>query len=104
MLAHDLHRHRALAGDDVLVVEGRNEDHPALGREGVRARLGAVVVLAGQHHLRAEPLDRLHLDARRGLRHDDEGTHPEPARGERNPLRMIAGGRCDHSPAPAPRR
>ena len=26
LLAHDLHPHRALAGDDVLVVEGRDDE------------------------------------------------------------------------------
>ena len=92
--------HRALAGDDVLVVEGRNEDHPALGREGSARSFAPSYVLAGQHHLRPEPLHRLHLDARRRLRHDDEGTNPEPARGERNPLRMIAGGRRDDPTRP----
>ena len=28
LLAHDLHPYRTLAGDDVLVVAGRDDDHP----------------------------------------------------------------------------
>ena len=73
VLAHDLHPHGALAGDDVLVVEGRDEDHPVLGGQRIGPRLRVVVGLAFEHHLRPEPLDRLDLDARCGLRHDDEG-------------------------------
>ena len=80
LLADDLHPHRALPGNDVLVVERRDEDHPAFGCKPFRPLLRPVVRLAREHHLRPEPLDRIHLDARRRLRHDDEGAHPEPAR------------------------
>ena len=95
LLTHDLPPHRALPGDDVLIVERRNEDHPAFGREPFRPLLRPVVRFPREHHLRPEPFDRLHLDARCRFRHDDEGAHSQPARGERHALRVIAGGGRD---------
>ena len=70
-LAQDLHRDRALAGDDVGIVERVHEHQVALARELQRPLEGAVVVVAVQHDLAAQIDDRLHLDLRGGLRHDD---------------------------------
>ena len=78
-----------------FVVERGDEDQPALGGERFRPLLRAVVRLACELHLRPKPLDRVHLDARRRLRHDDEGPNPELARGQRDALRVIAGRRRD---------
>ena len=73
-LAQDLHADRALAGDHVRIVERMHEHQAALARERQRVLVGAVVVVAVQHHLAAEVAHRLHLDVRRGLRHDDDGA------------------------------
>ena len=46
LLAHDLHRHRSLACDDVLVVIGGDQDHSALGGEGLGPLSRAVIRIA----------------------------------------------------------
>ena len=60
----------------------------------VAARTASAILIVGlarKHHLRPEALDRVHLDARRRLRHDDEGANPEPLRRERDALCMVPG-------------
>ena len=103
-LPQDLHADRPLAGDDVRIVERMHENQIALARQRQRALERAVVVVAVQHNLRAEVGDRLHLDVRSRLRHDDDGRNAAPFRAERDALRMIAGrGAHDAALAPLPR-
>ena len=72
VLAQDLHCHRALAGDHVRVVVGRDVGHAALGHQFARMLAGIVVGIAVQHYLGAQALHRLHLDVRGGLGHHDQ--------------------------------
>ena len=96
-LAQDLHPHRALPRDDVGVVEGMDVDPAGPARDGVRMGVRLVEGIAVRDHLRAEPPHRVHLDRGRRLRHDDDGADPEPPRGERHALGVVAGGRGYHT-------
>ena len=94
------HGDGALAGDDVHVVERRLADPAGFVSERFRPLPRAVVGFAGKHHIRAEPLDRLDLDARGRLRQLDQCLHTEFPYGQRHTLRVIAG-RCGDHPAVA---
>ena len=100
VLAQDLHRHRALARDDVRIVEGVDVDQVALGRQLLRSRLRLVVRNAVEHDLRTQRAYRVHLDPGRGLGHHDEGPDPEAAARQRDPLSVVARRRCDHPARP----
>ena len=63
-LPQDLHADRALAGDDVGIVERMHEDEVTLARQHQGALERAVVVIPMQHDLRAEVPDGLHFDLR----------------------------------------
>ena len=76
----------ALPGDDERIVEGMDERHPRLDDEHVAVRLGIAVAVARQHHLGAHGSHRIHFDARRRLRHDDDRAEPELARREGDAL------------------
>ena len=68
------------------------DEHEArLRRQPLGVLLRLRVAIAGQHDFRAERLDRIDLDLRRRPRHDDDGAHAEPLRGEGDALRVIAG-------------
>ena len=69
----------ALPGDDERIVEGMDERHPRLDDEHVAVRLGIAIAVACQHHLGAHGAHRIHFDARRRLRHDDDRAEPELA-------------------------
>ena len=71
-LAQDLDRDGALPRDHVRIVEGMHERQIALAHDGLRVFVGAVVVVAMQHHFATEVAHRAHLDVRRGLRHHDD--------------------------------
>ena len=53
--ARQLEADRALAGDDTRVIEGMDEDEPALGLDLHGAGIGLVVVLSVQDDLGAVP-------------------------------------------------
>ncbi len=91
----DFSADRALSGDHQRIVERMNEGHPGLGHDRVAVRLGLIVVVAGQHHFGAHRLHRIHLDARRRLRHDDDRAQPQLLRGVGDALRVIPGARGD---------
>ena len=57
-----------------------------------------------QHDLAAEVGDRLHLDLGGRERHHDDGPDAPRARGERDALRMVAGGGADHAALRGDRR
>ena len=63
----------ALAGDDARVVEGVDEDQPALGLDLAGAGVGLVEVLPVQDDLGAVAAGGRHLGQRRPLGHDDDG-------------------------------
>ena len=96
-LAQDFHADRALACDDVGIVERMDEDEVALPLERQRPLVRLVVVVAVQDHLGAQVHHRLHLDMRRGLRHHDDGGNGTLPRRERHALRVVAGGGADHA-------
>src|SRR6266540_3635905 len=94
-LAQQLHADRALTGDHIGIVVRMHERRlrPALQLE--RMRVGVAVRIAVQHHLRAARGDRSDLDLRRGDGHHDRRLAAERLRGERDTLRVIAGGGRD---------
>jgi hypothetical protein len=73
------------------IVERMDDGHPVFGGQRVAVRLGIGITVAGQHDLRAHRPHRLHLDLRRGLRHDDDRAQLELAGGVGDALRVIAG-------------
>src|SRR5690606_17834581 len=75
---------RALARDHVGVRERMHERELLLRRELHRALVGLVVRVAVQHDFAAERANRIDLDRRRALRHDDHGPDAAPTRGERD--------------------
>ena len=95
----DFKTDRALAGDDLLVVVGRN-DHVAMFR---RQLLGAqTAFFAARAHgddLRPESGGRFELVLRSIAGHDDDRFHPQGPRRISHPLRVIAAGVGDDSPA-----
>ena len=60
VLAQDLHRHRALAGDHVGIVEGMHEHQLAFGGDLQRMLVGRVVHIAVQHHFAAGVVEGMH--------------------------------------------
>ncbi len=99
-LLQQLEPDRALAGDDPRVVEGMDEDQPALGLDLAGAGVGLVEVLPVQDDLRAAAAGRRHLGQRRPLRHDDDGGDAELRRVERDAQAVVArAGRDDAAPA-----
>src|SRR3569623_1021147 len=97
VLAQYLHRHRALSRDHLRVVVGMNEHHAFFVGETHGAAIRLIIGVAVQHGLAAQLAHRLHLDVRRGARHDDERLDAEAAGGERHALCMIAGGGGDYA-------
>ena len=79
-LLGQLEADRALAGDDTGVVEGMDEDEPALGLELHCAGIGLVVVLSVQDDLGAVPPRPRDLAQRRPGRHGDDRGDAEAGR------------------------
>ncbi len=96
-LPQQFHGHRALAGDHIRVVEGMDEHHALRIREPHGLIISLVVGIAVQVDARPQRADRLDLDARRGLRHHDQGLHAPVARGQRHALGVIARRGRDHA-------
>ncbi len=99
-MPQDLIADRPLARDDEVVVERRHERHAGRLRQLVAVRLRVLVGVAGQDDVGAEVADRLDLDLRRRLRHDDERAQAEVSGGERHALRVVAGARGNHAGGP----
>ena len=93
----DLESGRALPGDDVLVIEGRDEDRTlALGNP---ARVGQSLVERAALQLDPRPVAACRLDLReRGVDgHADRARHAEGLCGEGHALRVVAGAGRDHA-------
>ncbi|MNS88116.1 hypothetical protein D3C72_1220800 [compost metagenome] len=90
VLAQDLQPDRALSGDHVRVVERVDEGCAGLLFQGAGVGVGVVEAVAVQDDVSAERLDRRHLDARRGGRHDDGRGRAAFRRRQRHALRVIA--------------
>ena len=101
-LAQNLHRDGALAGDHVRVVKRMDEGQAVLFLEHRGVAVGIGIAVTMQHHLAAQGLDRIDLEPRRGHRHHDHSAAVQPPCAERNPLRVVAGGRADHAVAKLP--
>ena len=64
-------------------------------RQAIAMSLSFGVMVSRQHDLRIESSDRINLDIRRRLRHDDDGPYSEMLRRKCDALRVIAGARRD---------
>ena len=92
---------RALAGDDLRVVERMHERRTGLGRPFAGARHAGVDGVAAEPDGSAEALDRGHLRQRCLGRHEDLAAEPTCARGVRQRLRVVAGAARHDRTAPA---
>ena len=97
VLTGDLQPHRALASDDIGIVEGVDEGGagPTLQMAGVG--VGLVETVAVQDHFAAQGAHGGHLDAGGGGRHDDGRGDVAAGGGQGHPLRVIAGRGADHT-------
>ena len=94
-LTQDLHGDGALAGDDVGIIEWMHENQISLPPQFSRVFVGVIVVIAMQYDFAAQIGHRLYLDFGRRQRHDDDRGNAPGACGERNALRVVAGGGAD---------
>ena len=79
-------------GDDVRVVERVDQHRAGLLGEAVSPPCSASSTeVPVEPHLRAVRLGGLHLGDRRALGHEHGGADAEQGRGERDPLRVVAG-------------
>ena len=103
-LLQHLQPQRALAGDDVRVVERMDQNASALRRQTLREVEGRRQALALQQHFGPEDAGLLHLGVRRRARHHDGDRDAEPPTmvGER--LRVVACGHGDNARLPRRRR
>ena len=94
----DLQSESALASHDVGVVERVDDDGAGLLCE--RLRRGDRLVDGGTREVDIGAIRSGRGDLRdaRALGHEDRGRNPEQLRGKSDTLRMIARGRCDHTP------
>ena len=89
-LLGQLEADRALAGDDTRVVEGMDEDQPALGLDLHGAGIGLVVVLSVQDDLGAVPPRPRDLAQRCPGRHGDDRGDAEAGRVKGHGEAMVA--------------
>ena len=94
-----LERHRTLAGDDVFVVIGVDENEVLTLGQMLRVLTGFGQVLPMQDHARTEQPRLLHLVEWRVERHDDRGRYAEPRGVMRDALRVIPGRHGDDTAA-----
>ena len=99
-VAEYLQPRRALPGDNVRVVIGRDQHAAvALGQgPGNGFAIFAITVIAND--LRAQGARVVGFDAGGVFGHNDARGHAGYTRRRRNPLRMVAGGPGDHARAP----
>ena len=90
-------RRRALAGDHVRVVVGRDQRHAALGGELAADLLAVFGVALVQAHLGAVTARGGQLGGRRVVRHHDGGRHAQQASRQRHRLRVVAGRERHHA-------
>ena len=88
----DLEAERALARDDVGVVERRDEHGAGALGELRGRRSGVSTVGALEHDVGAVAAGRVQLRQRHAERHEDRGRDAELLRRERDALRVVAGG------------
>ena len=100
VLAEDLHRDRALPGDDVGIVERVHERQPALLHQLDGVPVAVAVGLPCQHDLGSEGAHRLDLELGRRGGHHDHGVATQPVRREGHPLCMVPGRGRDHATGP----
>ena len=74
LLAVNLHADRALAGDDIGVVEGRDHGHAFLDHQTFGFHPGLILGLADDPNISAQSPDRLDLIARHQTRHADRAV------------------------------
>ena len=94
-----LARGRALAGDDVRVIVGRDQRQAALVREPAADRLAVLAVAIVEDDLAAVAFRGDALHGRRVGRHDDDARDVEHLPGERDRLRVVAGREGDDAAA-----
>ena len=97
VLAQDLHRHRALAGDDIGIVEGMHESQALVPLQQQRMAVGVGVAVAMQHDLAAQGLHGVDLQARCRHRHHDDGAAAQALGRQRHTLGVVAGRGADHA-------
>ncbi len=89
-LLEDFERHRALAGDDVGVVERVQERELVAARDFLRAGARFAEIGPFQHHRGAELAAIGHLDQRRELRHHHGHRDPQQRAVIGDALRVVA--------------
>ena len=91
----DFERRRSLPQEHVAVVEWMDVDIALLRLQFERALVGVVEGVAREHDFSAVGARRLDLEERRRGGHTDDGFDAESLGGERDALRVVAGGRGD---------
>ncbi|MCY1426599.1 hypothetical protein D9M71_424220 [compost metagenome] len=97
-LLEDFQAEAALAGDDVGVVEGRQQGGALFTGDALGFGLGVVLAVADDHHAGTEVADRLHLVLRYQVREADSGLHALGGSGMGEGAAVIAGGGRHHAP------
>ena len=97
-LLDDLEPCCTLAGDDLLVVEGREHDHALFLNQPVGRGLGLVLGSANDADPGTQGLDRLDLVLRHETRHDHEAVCAGGLGGMGEAATVIAGGNADNAP------
>ena len=83
-------RGRALAGDDVRVIVGRNDRQAALARQAAPDCFAIVALAIVEDDLSAVALRRHAFDGGRVGRHDDDSRNAKHPACERDRLRVVA--------------
>src|SRR5690606_29090296 len=95
MLAHQFKPNRALAGNDIGVVEGMDEDITMPFGQAGGMGAGGVEAVAEQNHFTAQAPDGIDLDKGGCGGHDHDGADAQPRGRERHALGVIAGRGAD---------
>ncbi len=95
-LVQQFQAHRALAGDDQLVVVGVDEGQAALGGDLPGPLAGLADAVAVQDHLRPEGAGARHLHVRRVAGHHDNRRDAQLPGVVSHRLGVVAGGHGDH--------
>ena len=100
ILLQDFQGTGGLSGNDIGVIERRNDDQPLLGRNRLGALLPGLRSGSTEDDLSTESPDALYLDVGGVVRHDDRRTATEVAGGEGHSLAMISAGVCNNARRP----